>query len=39
MYDGNINAKKLDNYVKQLKIYYKIHNIVDENAKAQLASL
>jgi hypothetical protein len=39
MYEGEINAEKLDNWVKQLEVYCRIQNILDDNTKIQLASL
>jgi hypothetical protein len=38
-YDGELDAKKLDNWVRQLEVYCRIQNIVDEETKIQLASL
>jgi hypothetical protein len=39
MYEGEINVEKLDNWVRQLEVYCRIQNIVDDNTKIQLASL
>jgi hypothetical protein len=39
MYDGEINAKKLDNWVRQLEVYCRIQKITEDNTKIQLASL
>ena len=30
-YDGEMNPEKLDNWIKQLEVYCRIHNIVDES--------
>jgi hypothetical protein len=39
IYDGELNAEKLDNWIKQLEVYCRIQKIVDDNAKIQLATL
>jgi len=39
MYNGEIDAEKLDNWVRQLEFYYKIQQIDDDSTKIQLASL
>jgi len=31
--DGEMNPKKLDNWIKQLEVYYRIQNVVDEIQK------
>lgn len=38
MYDGELNPKKLDNWVHQIEFYCKIQNINDDATKIQLAS-
>jgi hypothetical protein len=38
-YDGELDAEKLDNWVRQLEVYCRIQNIVDDETKIQLASL
>lgn len=32
-YDGELNPQKLDKWIKQLEVYCRIHNIVDDFAK------
>ena len=39
MYNGEVNAKKLDNWIPQLEVYCRIHNLQDDEKKIQLASL
>ena len=39
MYDGEVNAKKLDNWVRQMEVYCNFHQIKDEATKIKLASL
>jgi hypothetical protein len=39
MYIGEINAKKLDNCIKQIEVYCRVQIIVDEKEKFQLATL
>jgi hypothetical protein len=39
IYDGEINAKKLDNWVRKMKVYCRIQNIMGENTKIQLDTL
>jgi hypothetical protein len=38
-YDGELDAEKIDNRVRQLEVYCRIRNIVDDETKIQLASL
>ena len=38
-YDGELNPKKLDNWVKQIEVYCRIQNINDDYSKIQLATL
>jgi hypothetical protein len=38
-YDGELDAENLDNCVRQLEVYCRIQNIVDDETKIQLASL
>jgi hypothetical protein len=38
-YDGELDAEKLDNWVRQLEVYCGIQKIVDDETKIQLASL
>ena len=39
IYNGEVNAKKLENWVRQLEVYFKIQNLQDDDTKIQLASL
>ena len=39
MYNGEVNAEKLDNWVCQLEVYCRIQNIKDDETKIYLASL
>jgi hypothetical protein len=38
-YDGELDAEKIDNWVRQLEVYCKIQKIVNDETKIQLASL
>jgi hypothetical protein len=33
MYNGNLDAKKIDNWIKQIELYCRIQRIVDEGTK------
>jgi hypothetical protein len=39
MYNGEVNAKKLDNWIRQIEVYCRIQKIQDDETKIQLASL
>jgi hypothetical protein len=39
MYNGEVNAEKLDNWIHQIEVYCRIHKIQDDETKIQLASL
>ena len=39
MFNGEVNAKNLDNWIRQLEVYLRIHNLQDDDTKIQLASL
>lgn len=39
VYDGEMNPKKLDDWIKQLEMYYRIQNISKDKTKIQLATL
>jgi hypothetical protein len=39
MYNGKLNAKKLDNWIHQIEVYYRVQRIIDEEEKVQLATL
>jgi hypothetical protein len=38
-YDGELNAEKLDNWVKQIEVYCRVHKITHDTSKIQLATL
>ena len=39
IYDGEINAEKLDNWIRQINVYCRVQNIESDKSKIQLASL
>ena len=39
MFNGEVNAKKLDNWIRQLEVYLRIQNPHDDETRSQLASL
>jgi hypothetical protein len=39
MYNGEVNAEKLDNWIRQIEVYCRIQKIQDDETKVQLASL
>jgi hypothetical protein len=39
MYDDEVNAEKLDNWVRQMEVYCTVQQIKDEATKIKLASL
>lgn len=39
MFNGEINVEKLDNWIRQIEVYRKIQQIMEDEAKVQLASL
>jgi hypothetical protein len=39
MYNGEVNAEKLDNWVRQMEVYCSVQQINDEEIKIKLASL
>jgi hypothetical protein len=39
IYDGELNAKKLDNLIKQIEVYSRVQKIMDDTAKIQLVVL
>ena len=39
IYDGELNAEKLDNWIRQIDVYCRVQNIDSERSKIQLASL
>ncbi len=38
IYDGELNAKKIDNWIKQLEVYCRVQGIHDDPSKIQLAT-
>lgn len=39
MYNGECSAEKLNNWIRQIEVYYQIQEITEDEAKVQLASL
>jgi hypothetical protein len=39
IYNGEVNAEKLDNWIRQIEVYSRIQKIQDDETKIQLASL
>ena len=39
MYNGEVNVEKLDNWIRKLEVYCRIHNLEEDDIKIQLASL
>jgi hypothetical protein len=39
IYDGEVNAKKLDNWIRQMEVYCSVQQIKDEATQIKLASL
>ena len=39
IYDGELNAVKLDNWIRQIDVYYRVQSIDLDKSKIQLASL
>ena len=39
MYDGEVNDERLDKWVLQPEVYFRIQNIKDDDSKIQLSSL
>jgi hypothetical protein len=39
MYDGDINAERLDNWVRQIVVYFSVQQFKDEATQIKLASL
>ena len=39
MYNGEVNAEKLDNWIQQLEVYYRIQNLQEYNIKIEFDSL
>ena len=39
MYDGEVNAERLDNWIRQMEVYCSVQQIKDEATQIKLASL
>ena len=39
MFNGEVNAENIDNWIRHLEVYLRIHNLHDDDTKIQLASL
>ena len=39
MYNGEVNAEKLDKWIRKLEVYNRIQNLQEDDIKIQLASL
>ena len=39
MFNGEVNAENLDNWIMKLEVYLRIQNLQDDDTKIQLASL
>jgi hypothetical protein len=39
MYNGKPNVEKLDNWIQQMEVYYRVQQIDEDEIKIQLASL
>jgi hypothetical protein len=39
MYNGEVNAKKLDNWIRRIEVYCRIQRITNDESKIELASL
>jgi hypothetical protein len=39
MYDGEVNAERLDNWVRQMEVYCSVQQIKDEETQIKLSSL
>ena len=39
MFNGEVNADKLDNLIRKLEVYLRIQNLQDDDTKIKLASL
>ena len=39
MYNGEVNAENLDNWIRQLEVYCRIQNLQEDDIKIQLPSL
>ena len=39
MFNGEVNAYKINNWIRKLEVYLRIHNLQDDDTKIRLASL
>jgi hypothetical protein len=39
IYNGEVNAEKLDNWIRQIEVYYRIQKIQDDETKIHISSL
>jgi hypothetical protein len=39
MFNGDANLEKLDNWIRQVEVYFRVQHIDEEELKVQLASL
>ena len=39
VYNGELNAEKLDKWISQIEVYYRIQNFTEDSIKIQLAPL
>ena len=39
MFNGEVNVEKIDKWIRQLEVYFRIQNFHDDDTKIQLASL
>ena len=39
MYCGELNAKKLDDWIQQVEVYCRVQNLIDDADRIQLATL
>ena len=39
MYNGKVNVERLENWIRQLELYFRIQNLHEDDIKIQLSSL
>jgi hypothetical protein len=39
IYDGQVNVEKIDNWIRQMEVYYSVQQIKDEATQIKLTSL
>ena len=37
-YNGEVNAEKIDDWIRKIEVYYKIHKLVDDKSKIKLVA-